>query len=726
IRALAATLDQPAEQAVHKPAFAPVQPLRHALCGIAQAVLLIPIYGLVALLYIVPYLVFSALMEFEHGLPLSLLGTLVAFVATPPLITGIAIALKWLVIGRFREGSYPLWGSYYLRWWFVTRLLNVVPAGFMADTPAQAVYARLLGARVGREAHLGSVTMGAPDLVSIGAGTAIGNEVRLANATVEGGRLVIGRITIGADAYIGSRCVVEGGTEIGDRGELDNLSALTHASRIPANEIWRGSPASFHAKATPPTTAPVPEQSGRPGFDVALCLLMLIFPVAAFAPLMPGMVIFDQIYDERWDVAIPLFVLIPLIAVLYTTLMLGEIVVLRWALIGRVQPGSHPVRSGFFLRKWFVDHLMDLALAAVHPIYATLYVVPWLRALGMRIGRRAEVSTATAITHDLVEIGEEAFIADGVMLGDAEIRRGVLTLRHTVVGRRSFVGNSGFLPDGSTIPDDCLVGCLSLPPDAPLAPGQTCLGTPSFILPRRQSFLDHDNRLTFRPGVARIVARLTVEGLRILAPTILFVTFLGYAMEAFDQVYDHHGLFVSYLAVPFIYVLIVGLPSLLVVAALKWLLVGRYKPAEVPMWTPFVWLSEAVTAVYEAVTVPMLLEPLRGTPFLPWAWRLFGVQVGRRVYADTTDITEFDMVRIDDDAALEEASGPQTHLFEDRVMKIGPVHLGPRSTIGTNAIVLYGATIGADAAIGSLSLVMKGEAIPEGTVWAGSPARARG
>ncbi|OJW31347.1 MAG: hypothetical protein BGO51_22835 [Rhodospirillales bacterium 69-11] len=724
IRALAASLDTPADQAAHKPAFAPVPPLRHALCGLAQAVLLIPIYGLVALLYIVPYLVFSALMEFEHGMVLSLLGTLFAFVATPPLITGIAIALKWLVIGRFREGSYPLWGGYYLRWWFVTRLLNVVPAAFMADTPAQSVYARLLGARVGRDAHLGSVTMGAPDLIAIGAGTAIGNEVRLANATVEGGRLVIGRITIGADAYVGSRCVIEGGTEIGDHGELDNLSALAGGSRIPAGEAWRGSPATFHAKAAPPPTAAVSDE--KPGFDLALCGLMLIFPIAAFAPLMPGMIIFDQIYDDRWDAPIPLAVLIPLLAVLYTTLMLGEIVLLRWLLLGRVQPGSHSVRSGFFLRKWFVDHLMDLALAAVHPIYATLYVVPWLRALGMRIGHRAEVSTATAITHDLVEIGEEAFIADGVMLGDAEIRRGVLTLRHTVVGRRSFVGNSGFLPDGSTIPDDCLVGCLSLPPDGPLAAGQTCLGTPSFILPRRQSFLDHDNRLTFRPGLPRIAARLTVEGLRILAPTILFITFLGYAMEAFDQVYDHHGLLVSYLSVPFIYLLIVGLPSVLVVAALKWLLVGRYKPAEVPMWTPFVWLSEAVTALYEAVTVPMVLEPLRGTPFLPWAWRLFGVQVGKRVYADTTDITEFDMVRIDDDAALEEASGPQTHLFEDRVMKIGPVHLGPRSAINTNAIVLYGASIGADATIGSLSLVMKGEAIPEGTVWAGSPARARG
>jgi non-ribosomal peptide synthetase-like protein len=122
----------------------------------------------------------------------------------------------------------------------------------------------------------------------------------------------------------------------------------------------------------------------------------------------------------------------------------------------------------------------------------------------------------------------------------------------------------------------------------------------------------------------------------------------------------------------------------------------------------------------------MLLNPLRGTPFLPWAWRLFGTRVGRRVFADTTDITEFDMVRIEDDAALNEGCGPQTHLFEDRVMKVGPVRLGERCVLGTGSIALYGSEIGADAAIGSLSLVMKGERIPAGTVWSGSPARARG
>ncbi len=714
--------------AATKPAFATVDRWRHAACGLAQALALIPIYGLVALLVIVPYLAFSALMEFEYGLVLSLVGTMVAFVLTPPLITAVAIALKWLVIGRFKAGSYPLWGLYYFRWWFVTRVLNVVPAAFMADTPAQAAYCRLLGARVGRDAHLGSVSLGAPDLVEIGAASSIGNEVRFANASVEGGMLHIGSIRLGIDTYVGSRVVLAADTKINDHGELDNLSALASGSSVPAGEVWRGSPAAFHSRAEPATAEEPLSLRRRMTFDLALSLVMLIFPVVAFMPLVPGMVIFDQVYDDRWEWALPFPLLVPLLAVLYVSLMLIEIVALRWLLMGRVQEGSYPVRSGFFLRKWFVDHLMELAVGAVHSVYASLYVVPWLRLLGMRIGRRSEVSTATAITHDLVEIGEEAFIADGVMLGDAEIRRGKLTLRKTIIGRRSFIGNAAFVPDGSKIPDECLVGCLSVPPgptDPTLEHGQTCLGTPAFILPRRQSFLDHEQTLTFRPGPARVAARLIIEGLRILAPPAIFITLLGSAMEAFDNVYDAHGLLASYASVPFIYLLYVGLPSLLIVVALKWLLVGRYRAAEVPMWTPFVWLSEGVTAVYEGLAVPMLLEQMRGTPFLPWAWRLFGAKVGQRAFIDTTDVTEFDMVRIDDDVALNEACGPQTHLFEDRVMKIGPVRFRERSVLGTNSIALYGSEIGVDATIGALSLVMKGESIPAGSTWSGSPARAQ-
>jgi non-ribosomal peptide synthetase-like protein len=154
--------------------------------------------------------------------------------------------------------------------------------------------------------------------------------------------------------------------------------------------------------------------------------------------------------------------------------------------------------------------------------------------------------------------------------------------------------------------------------------------------------------------------------------------------------------------------------------------VGRYRPRAAPMWTPFVWLSEAVTNLYESLAVPNLLEFLRGTPMLPWALRLLGTHMGKGVYLDTTDLTEFDCVTVGDEAELNAWCGPQTHLFEDRVMKIGLVEIGAGVTVGSCSTILYDTQIGDGVQLGPLTLVAKGERLPPGTRWEGSPAAPAG
>ena len=64
----------------------------------------------------------------------------------------------------------------------------------------------------------------------------------------------------------------------------------------------------------------------------------------------------------------------------------------------------------------------------------------------------------------------------------------------------------------------------------------------------------------------------------------------------------------------------------------------------------------------------------------------------------------------------------RSHLFEDRIMKIGNVIIGDRVTISARSIILYHAEVGSDAYLGPLTLVMKGEQIPAASAWTGSPA----
>lgn len=56
-------------------------------------------------------------------------------------------------------------------------------------------------------------------------------------------------------------------------------------------------------------------------------------------------------------------------------------------------------------------------------------------------------------------------------------------------------------------------------------------------------------------------------------------------------------------------------------------------------------------------------------------------------------------------------------------MKLGRSDIGAGTTIGTYSTTLYDTRIGDDASLGDLSILMKGEELPCGTAWEGSPAR---
>jgi serine acetyltransferase len=63
----------------------------------------------------------------------------------------------------------------------------------------------------------------------------------------------------------------------------------------------------------------------------------------------------------------------------------------------------------------------------------------------------------------------------------------------------------------------------------------------------------------------------------------------------------------------------------------------------------------------------------------------------------------------------------QTHLFHDRVLSIDHVTLRPGATLGPNSVILPASKLGRDATVGPVSLVMRGESVPDKTRWIGNP-----
>lgn len=212
-------------------------------------------------------------------------------------------------------------------------------------------------------------------------------------------------------------------------------------------------------------------------------------------------------------------------------LVFFELIVLRWLVLGRFVERSFSTTSVYFYRKWFVDRLMDMSLVILHPVYATLYVMPFLRSLGVKIGHRAEVSTARGINFELTEMGDESFIADAVLVGNAEVRRNMVTLKKTKLNRRAFLGNGSVVPQGTELASNTLVGVLSCAPDIPLKEGQNCFGIPPVLMPARRCCSEnHPDYLLYSPSPIRIALRLFIEACAslCLASLSLLNSDLGY------------------------------------------------------------------------------------------------------------------------------------------------------------------------------------------------------
>ena len=63
-----------------------------------------------------------------------------------------AIAFKWIVIGRYKPGTYRFWSNYHLRWWITNQLLRIFGRGIFSMHPKlEILYYRMLGARIGRD-----------------------------------------------------------------------------------------------------------------------------------------------------------------------------------------------------------------------------------------------------------------------------------------------------------------------------------------------------------------------------------------------------------------------------------------------------------------------------------------------------------------------------------------------------------------------------------------------
>jgi non-ribosomal peptide synthetase-like protein len=341
----------------------------------------------------------------------------------------------------------------------------------------------------------------------------------------------------------------------------------------------------------------------------------------------------------------------------------------------------------------------------------------WLRLLGARVGRRVEASTVLLIPR-LTTINDEAFLADDTLIGSYELGGGWLRVERVKIGKRAFVGNSGMTAPGRKVPKKALVAVLSAAPRRKKAKaGTSWLGSPPVSLRRTHDTADASR--TYEPPRRLRVARALTELAR-LVPVMAALALCALVAACLVWLVAGPGLLAAAVASGVV-LMLAGAVAAAVSCLAKWMLVGRHTRTDHPLWSSFVWRTELADAFVEILAAPWFARPALGTPVLNLWLRTLGVRVGRGVWCETYWLPEPDLVDLRDGATVNQGCVLQTHLFHDRVMSLDTVRLRRGATLGPNSVVLPAAEIGRHATVGPVSLVMRGERVPDKTVWTGNP-----
>jgi non-ribosomal peptide synthetase-like protein len=693
--------------------------LSYYTCSFFQGITLFFLILLFGLEWLGPFFVYSYYYQAELGVIDSLVLMLLMYFALLPVLSVFAIGFKWAVIGHIKPGKYKLWGSYYFRFWIVDKVINICPITYFTGTNLMNVFLRLLGAKVGKNTYINTSAISVYDLFTVGDYVSICTDSHLRGYTIADGYLNIGSIELEDDVFVGTRCCLSQNSKMKRNSSIEDLTLVPEGCVIPGNENWGGSPAikiSNNQEATEKKNLWSVRNTFL--FFISIFLIPLITMVAYF----PGMMLITHLdyssqgYRFLW--------LTIGVGVSFVVLLTVIITLLKWVLLGNIKEGKYPVDSIFYYKKWFFDQLMKLSLQVIGTLYTTLYLQLWFRMLGVKMGKRVEISTVEFISPDLLVTGDECFLADSVSIGASHVRNGFISIAKTRIGNRTFIGNSAVISPDTRLGDDVLVGVLSKmsTKDLPAKDGTSWFGSPAVYLPKRDINHDFSLERTYRPTRKLVILRYCIEFFRVTLPTTFFILLASLITNAVSYLQVERDLLQLLFVFPILYVAASGI-AVLITVLLKWIIIGKYKPSKKPLWSNYVWRSELITGIYENFLVLFFLNILTGTPFIKYPLRMLGCKIGKRVCLYTTQVTEFDLVNIGDNSSLNDNCTLQTHLFEDRVMKMSHVNIGKHCSVGGMAVVLYDSVMEDSSSLEPLSVLMKSETLPANTCFVGAPAK---
>ncbi len=643
-----------------------------------------------------------------------------------------AIGLKRMLIGEYKAGEHPVWGGFYLRNWFVTSAVRMIPWGLIRGTEFECKALRLLGAQVGRGVHIHkgvNLLSGGWDLLSIGDNVSLGRDasIRLLDYTEK--KMQLGPIDIGAGATLETRAGLSPYSVLEENTYISALSCVPSDTVVPRGQRWHGVPGDTIGVA-PDDFSSQPEET-RDYTDsqfalrfIGLGLLLNLVSYLPFVLMAWGLVAITGV-----DSAVVNAVILSPQVVSFDTMLwcfvlvigglavrLGLLAVLARCL-GCVRPGTYARNSYTRMAIWYKDGFVD---SANQWLSGTLMWPTWLRWAGMKVGRDSEISTIMEVVPELVTIDGQCFFADGIYLGGPQFHRGKFKIDRVRLSQETFIGNHSLIPSGSHLPENILLGVCTVADPSQIKPNTAWFGHPCFELPKRE-IVQCDRRYTHEPPWYLYLNRWCWELARFVLPLIpmAVLLFWFYVIQMQEQLWSGWRLYC--VAIP-LASLAVALLLPIGIVALKWILLGRGRAGQHPLWSSWCSRWDFLYVAWGRLARGFM-KPFEGTLVINAWLRLFGVRIGRRVFLGSgfAQVVDPDMLNFEDDATVVNLF--QAHSFEDRVLKKAPVYIRERATVRQGTVMLYGADIGVNAIVAEQSVIMKNEHLKAGYHYQGAPTR---
>jgi non-ribosomal peptide synthetase-like protein len=722
------TAKQPTADAPDTPAPAGSTNTSPVLCGALQLLLFLGMISLGALVFVAGFEWIRA----GTGLIDIYLRSLV-FAGSSLLATcAIPILAKWVLVGRWKPQEIPVWSLAYVRFWLVKLLIRANPMVLFVGSPLYVIYLRALGAKIGRSVAIFSSTVPVgTDLLTIGDRTVIRKDSSFACYRAQASQIQMGTVTLGKDVVVGEETTLDIHTVMGDGAQIGHASALHAGQAVPDGQRWHGSPAQrtdvdyqVVAAARCGLVRRVLYSLGQ-----ALTGLLLVGPLGFAIPvtlltqlplladlLGPGHSLATwTFYRDALVVSLALFIGLMLVG-------LAVVATIPRLLSLAIKPDTvYPLYGIHYWTQGTIARLTNSRLF-MRLFGDSSYITGYLRYLGYDLSRVEQTGSnfGNELKHDtpyLSFVGTGTMLSDGVSINNADYSSTSFRVSRVSLGARSFFGNNVAYPSDGRTGDNCLLATKAMVPiDGEVREGVGLLGSPPFEIPRSVPGSASFDHLTSAVEQRRRLAaknryNLATIGLYLLVRWIRLAGLFLLALTALDL---YHRFSFAVIPVTVIAALLFNVSySVLVERA-----VGGFRPLSprlCSIYQPYYWWHERLWKLEAAV-------PFSGTPFKSLIWRLLGVRIGRRVFDDGCYIPEKTLVTIGDNGTLNASSVIQCHSQEEGIFKSDRTTIGTGCTIGVNAFIHYGVTVGDGAVVDADSFLMKGEEIAPNARWGGNPA----